>query len=119
MYNYLLTFVFIAFCTVQTHSQTNSYKGQFAGDNINGSLTFNKDETVTGNFSYTSSSSRIYKISGTNFVKGEIEVTISYLGKRIGSGTLNKTISDTHIIWEGEITSIDEEKSNFLFKRPR
>lgn len=119
MYNFLLTLVFIAFYTGQTHSQTNSYKGLYAGDNINGSLTFNKDETVIGNFSYTSSPSRIYKISGTNFVQGEIEVTISYLGKRIGSGTLNKTTSETHIIWEGEINSIAEEKLNFIFKRPR
>ena len=113
-----LTLIFLLKSTI-SFTQTNNYRGTFNGDPITGTLTFNKDETVTGTISFSSNSARIYKISGTNFVKGEMEITISYQGKRISSGSLSKSLSDTHIIWSGTMINSGRESMFLELKRPR
>jgi hypothetical protein len=119
MFKFLVSLSFITFFSTTFFAQSNSYKGKFDNDDIKSTLTFNQDETVNGSFYYVSNPSRIYKISGTNFIKGEMEIIISFSGKRIGAGTLHKSISDTHIIWEGDINTTNNENLNLLLKRPR
>lgn len=119
MFKFLVSLCFITFFYTSFIAQSNSYKGKFDNDEIKSTLTFNTDETVKGSFYYLANPSRIYKISGTNFVKGEMEIIISFSGKRIGAGTLYKSISDTHIIWEGDINTTNNENLKLLLKRPR
>ena len=99
-------------------AQTHNYTGDINGDPIKATLTFNKDETVTGSFYFLNSSSEVYKISGTNFVQGEVEAIISFKGKRMRSGTLTKTVTNTHIVWEGDMWA-DQENYYITLKRAK
>ncbi|MFN5911689.1 MAG: hypothetical protein ACK45H_10170 [Bacteroidota bacterium] len=102
-------------------AQTNNYTGELEGKKIKGSMTFHKDETVTGSFFYVSSPEKVYKISGTNFVQGQVEIIVSYAGKRVSNGSLTKTLTDAYIVWEGSLMleNGDGESSYFIFRRPR
>ena len=62
-------------------SSTNLYTGDAAGEEIKGTLTFNPNKTVNGSFYFLSDPSSIYKIEGTNYRDGEIEVNITFRGK--------------------------------------
>ncbi len=114
IFTFLLFFIPFGF-----KAQSKTYYGELAGNDIKGTLTFNKDETVSGSYYYTSSPSRVYKITGTNFVQGEIEMNVYYAGRRVSSGTITKTLTESYVIWEGELWLEDSNGENryFIFKR--
>ena len=83
---------------VQKVNKTNEYSGIFYGD-IEGTITFNEDKTVKGNF-FDVNSSQVYKLRGTNLVDGEIKGTM-LVGFDEYYGTLRKKLTNNYIIWSG------------------
>jgi hypothetical protein len=117
----LFNFFLVLFIPFGFKAQTSNYTGELAEKKIKGTLTFKKDDTVTGSYYYVSSPDRVYKIVGTNFVDGEIEVNVYYAGKSVSSGSLSKTLTDSYVIWEGALWLDDSNGENryFIFRRPR
>ena len=116
-----ISFILLLIIPFGLTAQTSSYTGEFEGKKIKGTLTFNKDKTVSGSYFFVSSPDRVYKISGTNYVNGEIEADVYYAGKKISSGSLTKTLTDSYIVWEGNLwlENRDGENRYFIFRRPR
>jgi hypothetical protein len=117
----LFAFFLILFISIEFNAQTNNYNGELDEKKIKGTLTFKKDDTVTGSYYYVTSPDRVYKISGTNFVNGEIEVNVYFAGKIVSSGSLSKTLTDSYVIWEGALWLDDSNRESryFIFRRPR
>jgi hypothetical protein len=117
----LFAFFLILFISIEFNAQTNNYNGELDEKKIKGTLTFKKDDTVTGSYYYVTSPDRVFKISGTNFVNGEIEVNVYFAGKSVSSGSLSKTLTDSYVIWEGALWLDDSngESRYFIFRRPR
>jgi hypothetical protein len=115
--------IFIAiafiFCGLNLNAQTQYYTGTSDGDVIEANIAWKADESIFGSYYFKSNSSRVYKLSGTNYVDGEIEIVESFDGKRTGSGTLYKTLKKGRIIWSGEINNTDGTKSNIYLTRSR
>lgn len=107
------------FCGLISNAQTQYYTGTSDGDAIEAKITWKADETINGSYYFTSNSSRVYKLSGTNYVEGEIEIVESFNGKRTGSGTLYKTLKKGRIVWSGNITNNDGSKSYIYLTRSR
>lgn len=104
---------------VLANAQTQYYNGTIDGDEIDVKITWKKDGSIFGSYNFIYNSSRIYKLSGTNYVNGEIEITESYNGKRTGSGTLKKTLKKGSVVWSGYIYNTDGTKSFISFTRYR
>lgn len=115
------SFVILLILPFNTSAQTSSYTGEVGGEKIKGTLTFKKDDTVSGSYYFVSRPDRVYKISGTNFVNGEIEAEISYAGENVYGGTLTKTLTDSYVVWEGDFWKKNSggENSYVIFRRPR
>ncbi len=111
-----ITFIFLGLIS---NAQTQYYSGTSDGDTIEAKITWKADETVNGSYYFISNSSRVYKLSGTNYVKGEIEIVESFNGKRTGSGTLYKTLKKGRIVWSGYINNTEGTKSNIYLTRSR
>lgn len=109
----------LIFLGLISNAQTQYYSGTSDGDAIEAKLTWKADETVNGSYYFISNSSRVYKLSGTNYVEGEIEIVESYNGKRTGSGTLYKTLKKGRIVWSGYINNTDGTKSYIYLTRSR
>ena len=107
------------FCGVTSKAQTQYYSGTSDGDVIEATLTWKADETVIGSYYFTSNSSRVYKLSGTNYVQGEIEMVESFNGKRTGSGTLYKTLKKGRIVWSGYLNNTSGTQSYIYLTRSR
>jgi hypothetical protein len=107
------------FCGLISKAQTQYYSGTSDGDAIEAKITWKADETISGSYYFTSNSSRVYKLSGTNYVKGEIEIVESFNSKRTGSGTLYKTLKKGRIVWSGNISNTDGSKSYIYLTRSR
>lgn len=99
-------------------SSTNLYTGDAAGEEIKGTLTFNPNKTVNGSFYFLSDPSSIYKIEGTNYRDGEIEVNITFRGKDYRSGTMTKSLTASYVIWEGDLWG-EQERLYLTMKRHR
>jgi hypothetical protein len=111
-----MCFLLISFLS---KAQTQYYYGTSDEDNIKATITWNSDETVKGTYYFTSNPSRVYKLSGTNYVEGEIEITESLNGRRTGSGTLYKTLKKGRIVWSGDILNTDGSESYLYLTRLR
>lgn len=107
------------FCGLSLSAQTQYYSGTSDGDVIEAKITWKADETIIGSYYFTSNSSRVYKLSGTNYVEGEIEIVESFNGRRTGSGTLYKTLKKGRIVWSGYIYNTDGSKSYIYLTRSR
>jgi hypothetical protein len=116
-----ISFILLFIIPFGVTAQTSSYTGEVGGEKIKGTLTFKKDDTVSGSYYFVSRPDRVYKISGTNFVNGEIEAEISYAGKNVYSGTLTKTLTDSYVVWEGDFWKKNSsgENSYVILRRPR
>jgi hypothetical protein len=112
------SFIFFGL-SVNGMCQTQYYSGTSDGDNIKAKITWKADETISGSYYFTSNSSRVYKLSGTNYVDGELEVVESFNGKRTGSGFLYKTLKESRIIWSGYIYNNHGTKSYVYLTRSR
>ena len=113
-----LSIAFI-FCAFISDAQTQYYTGRSDGDKIQAQLNWKADETINGSYFFISNSSRIYKLSGTNYVDGEIEIVESFNGKRTGNATLYKTLKKGRIDWSGYIKNVDGSKSYIYLTRSR
>lgn len=115
------TIIFLFIFSIQSaFSQSKNYTGEYNEKKIKGTLSFKNDETVSGSFYYVSNPSSVYKLSGTNYTDGEVELSIFFKGNQIRFGTLTKTLTDSYIIWEGSMYADGEVESNYLIlKRPR
>ena len=102
-----------------SNAQTLYYKGTSDGDAIEAKISWQADETINGSYYFTSNFSRVYKLSGTNYVEGEIKIIESLNDKRTGSGTLYKTLKKGRVVWSGNISNIDGTKSYIYFTRSR
>jgi hypothetical protein len=107
------------FCGVTLKAQTQYYSGTSDGDAIEATLTWKANQTVSGVYYFTPNTSRVYKISGTNYVDGEIEVVESFNGKRTGSGTLYKTLKKGRIVWSGYLNNSSGTQSYLYLTRSR
>jgi hypothetical protein len=107
------------FSTLYTNAQTQYYTGKSDGQDIAAQLNWKADETVVGSYYFLSNPSRVYKLSGTNFVQGEIEIVESMNGKRTASGKLVKSMRKTSIVWSGELMNVDGTMSSFFIVRSR
>jgi hypothetical protein len=107
------------FCGLSLNAQTQYYSGTSDGDEIEAKITWKTDETIVGSYYFTSNSSRVYKLSGTNYVEGEIEIVESFNGRRTGRGTLFKTLKKGRIVWSGHSYNADGTKSYIYLKRSR
>jgi hypothetical protein len=116
-----LFFCFFLLLSTNFNAQTSNYTGELAGKKIKGTLTFKKDDTVSGSYYYVSSPDRVYKIEGTNFVSGEIEANVYYAGKSLSSGSLTKSLTDSYVVWEGALWLDDGngETHYLILRRPR
>lgn len=115
----LLSFLLILFSSFTYTAQSSNYTGDLNGKKINGTLTFKKDETVTGSYYFVSRPDRVYKVYGTNFVNGEIEVDVYLSGKKMSSGTLTKSLTNSYIIWEGRLWDNANDNDYLTLRRPR
>ena len=113
-----LAIVFI-FGGLTLNAQTQYYSGTSDGDEIEATITWKADETIIGKYYFTTNSSRVYKLSGTNYVEGEIEIVESFNGRRTGSGTLYKTLKKGRIVWSGYISNVEGTNSYIYFTRSR
>ena len=113
---FTIAFIFFGFFAT---SQTQNYNGTSDGDNIIAQINWKTDKTISGNYYFTSNPSRVYKLSGTNFVDGEIEIVESFNGQRTGNGTLYKTLKKGSIVWGGIINNTDGSKSDIYLTRSR
>jgi hypothetical protein len=107
------------FCGLALNAQTQYYSGSSDGDLIEANITWKANKTIVGSYYFTSNSSRIYKLSGTNFVEGEIEIVESFNGKRTGNGTLYKTLKKGRIVWSGDVLNTDGTSSQMYLTRSR
>src|SRR5687768_5689705 len=98
-------------------AQTQYYSGTSDGDNIRATINWNIDETIDGSYYFTSSPSRIYRLTGTNYIDGEIEITVSLNRKRAGKGILYKTLKRGRIVWSGHISHTDGTESHIYLTR--
>lgn len=90
--------------------KTNDYAGSFFGEDIDGTLTFEKDKSVRGKF-FSVQSNSVYRLMGSNYIDGVIKAEM-IVGADSYYGTLRKTLSDRYIIWSGEFQhghNTDEE----------
>ncbi|MEY3049011.1 MAG: hypothetical protein RL365_1049 [Bacteroidota bacterium] len=99
-------------------SSSNLYSGDSDGSEIKGTLTFNPDKTVSGSYYFVTSPSSVYKIEGTNYRDGEIEVNITFRGRDFRSGTMTKSLTASYVIWEGDLWG-NQERTYLTMKRPR
>ncbi len=113
-----LTIAFIFF-GLNSKAQTQYYTGQCDGDAIEANISWKTNDAIIGSYYFMSNSSRVYKLSGTNFVEGEIEIVESFNGKRTGNGTLIKTLKKGKIVWSGNISNVDGTKSFIYLTRSR
>jgi hypothetical protein len=115
------SFILLLILPFNTSAQTSAYTGEIDGKKIKGTLTFKKDDTVSGSYYFVSRPDRVYKISGTNFVNGEIKADISYAGKDVYSGTMTKTLTDSYVVWEGDFWKKNAGGETFyiILRRPR
>jgi hypothetical protein len=111
-----IVFLFIGFIA---NAQTQFYSGTSDGNEIKAQITWKADETIYGSYYFNGNSSRVYKLSGTNYVQGEIEVVESFNGRRTGSGTLTKTLTKGRVIWSGYIYNVDGTQSYIYLTRIR
>jgi hypothetical protein len=101
-------------------AQTQYYSGTSDGDKIRATLIWNtRDATVKGSYYFISNPNRVFRLSGTNYVDGEIEITESLNGKRTGNGTLYKTLTKSRIIWSGDIQNTDGTQSSLYLTRSK
>ena len=101
------------------YAQKQYYSGTSDGDEIEATITWKADETIIGSYYFTSNPSRVYRLSGTNYVQGEIEIVESFNGRRTGRGTLYKTLKKGRIVWSGYISNVDGTTSEIYFTRYR
>ena len=116
------TFLFsivLIFTGLISNAQTQFYSGTSDGSEIKAQITWKADETISGSYYFVGNSSRSYKLSGTNYIQGEIAVVESFNGRRTGSGTLVKTLTKGRIIWSGYIYNVDGTQSYFSLTRIR
>lgn len=102
----------------QNTPQTQRYIGEYSGAPIAAEIDWRGDNTLVGTFR-ADNSTTTYRISGTNFVEGQIEVIVLRDGRRQGSGTLYKRIQNGLLIWSGSIETVDGGSSNLSFYRAR
>jgi hypothetical protein len=114
---FFLTIILFSILTLK--AQTQNYVGTSDGDNIKANISWGSNQSVSGSYFFTANPTRVYKLSGTNYVDGEIEITESFKGKRTGNGTLTKSMSKGRITWSGYITNVDGSKSYISLTRPR
>ena len=107
----LILSIALIFYGYSLNAQTQFYSGFSDGDNISAKLTWNNDKTVSGSYYFQSNSKRVYKLSGTNYYDGVIEISEYFNGKKTGEGTLYKTLKKGRIIWSGDISSPDAPDS--------
>lgn len=107
------------FCGLSLNAQTQYYSGTSDGDVIEAQITWKADETIIGSYHYPQNLSRVFKLSGTNYVQGEIEIVESFNGRRTGSGSLYKTLKKGSIVWSGYINNTDGTKSYIYLTRSR
>ena len=115
----LLLTLSVIFLTLFASAQTQYYDGTYNDNEISAQINWKKDETLTGSYFFLNSPTEIYKLTGTNFVQGEIEIVESYNGRRTGSGTLRKTINKGQIIWSGTIKHTNGSRSVMYLARSK
>lgn len=119
MLRYVLFIIAFMFTESSLSAQTQNYVGTSDGDDIKANLTWTSQQSVMGSYYFNANPSRVYKLSGTNYVDGEIEITESFNGKRTGNGTLVKSMTKGRITWSGYINNVDGSRSYFSINRPR
>ena len=115
----LILSIALIFYGYSLNAQTQSYSGTSDGDNISAKLTWNNDKTVSGSYYFQSNSKRVYKLSGTNYNDGVIEISEYFNGKKTGEGTLYKTLKKGRVVWSGTIYNTDGSSSSLYLSRPR
>ena len=115
----LILSIALIFYGYSLNAQTQAYSGTSDGDNISAKLTWNNDKTVSGSYYFQSNSKRVYKLSGTNYYDGVIEISEYFNGKKTGEGTLYKTLKKGRVVWSGTIYNTDGSSSSLYLSRPR
>ncbi len=115
----LFTLLVCLMLSVSTNAQTNVYTGTSDGDQLRATLTWPREETIYGNYYFLANPSRIYGISGTNYVEGQVNIDEFFNGRRTGSGTLFKTLKKGRIVWSGYIYNTNGTQSYLYLSRPR
>ncbi len=115
----ILLVLIVTFSGLSSIAQKQYYSGTSDGDPIEAEITWKSDGTIVGSYYFTSNSSRVYKLSGTNFVEGEIEIVESLNGKRTANGKLTKTLKKGRIEWGGYLSNTDGSQSYLYLTRSR
>jgi len=104
---------------VRNANKTNKYAGTLGEIVLDGTLTFESDKTVHGTFYNVNNSSDIYRVSGTNYVDGEIDISVTERDGITRTGILVKTLTNTHIIWSGLVGRGQEGNQELEIRRLR
>jgi hypothetical protein len=115
----LILSIALIFYGFSLNAQTQFYSGTSDGDNISAELTWNNDETVSGSYYFISNPNRVYRISGTNYYTGVIEMSEYFNGRNTGDGTLYKTLKKGRVVWSGTIYNTDGSSSYMYLTRSR
>lgn len=102
----------------QNTPQLQRYTGEFDGSPITAQVDWRGDNTLVGTFRLDNLS-QTYRLSGTNYVEGQIEIIVLREGIRHGTGTLFKRIQSGLLIWSGSIQTVDGRRANLSFYRAR
>jgi hypothetical protein len=100
-------------------AQTQYYDGTLDGDKINAQITWKSDKTISGSYHLAANPSRVFKLTGTNYVDGEIEVVEYFKGAYSGRGTLYKQLTKGRVTWRGVILNKDGTESEIFLTRLR
>lgn len=116
----LILSIALIFYAFSSNAQTQYYTGTSDGDYVNAQLKWNTvAETVSGSYYFTSNPKRVYRISGTNYYTGVIEISEYFNGRNTGDGTLYKTLKKGRIVWSGTIYNTDGSSSYMYLTRSR
>lgn len=98
---------------------SNDYSGSIGSTSSTFSLSWNKNNTVTGVYYRNDSPNTVYTLSGTNFRPGEAEIKAYQGDQIIATMKIYKNISGGKVCWSGSFDTTSGETSPISFCRDR
>ncbi|MEM6916178.1 MAG: hypothetical protein AAF491_06380, partial [Verrucomicrobiota bacterium] len=117
MSRFPVLFLFV-FCS-SLFAGASEYTGSVGKMEAVFSLEWRSDGSVSGSYSYPSRAGISYSLSGSNHREGELYLEEFTAGQLSAKCYLRKRLTDSQIIWEGEMHNTDGRRFPMRFARSR
>lgn len=111
--------LFFAFMMHISAGEPKQYTGTLVDRQLNATLTWLDDNTVTGVATSPDAPDRKLVFSGKNSAAGLIKLSIIEDSETVGTVTLKKLTSEASIIWSGIVKFADGTTGVLELRRPR